>query len=306
MALDSEYKKRTAKSIVIERIFNQRWNSATNSLRVDRVTIKDVSQAIKQFNKKPPIGMKAISDGNPANFFKDFVRVTSSANRNWPETILRRGYTARQETGGGGSFRFVRLPAGQMTAFEEAPQHYPRLDGKECRFRIQSLSLDVKSRLLGRRDESWLMQVAVKLKLVQSHLALCSENKFVEVSDLQQNIKQSGAEIDGLFLGKITPHDAMLITLEAKGRKDDILEDQIAAQVSAIMRMKRIHKNLAAIAGDVNNFYVLPMAMKVIDNSVVYMAEYEPVQYQYNNKISAVTLRSESLCEIVPPVEGIH
>lgn len=306
MAIDDENKKRIAKSIVIENIFNKRWVQSRHSLRDDFVTIKDVSEAIKRFNKKPPLGVKPLSDRNPANFFKDFVRIASSANRNWPDSILKKGYTARQETGGGGSFRFIKLPTGQVTAFEEAPKNYPRLQGQECRFRIQSLSLDVKSRLLGRRDESWLMQVAVKLKLVQSHLALCSENKFVEVSDLQQNIKQSGAEIDGLFLGKITPQDAMLITLEAKGRKDDILEDQIAAQVSAVMRMKRIHKNLEAIAGNANSFYVLPMAMKIIENSIVYMAEYKPVRYEHNSRISVVTLASESLCEIVPPVEGIH
>ncbi len=52
----------------------------------------------------------------------------------------------------------------------------------------------------------------------------------------------------------------MLITVEAKGRTDDILQVQIAAQVTAVMKMKSIQKNLEAIAGDVNEFYILPMA----------------------------------------------
>jgi hypothetical protein len=118
-------------------------------------------------------------------------------------------------------------------------------------------------------------------------------------------LKQSGAEIDGLFLGKVTSHNSMLITVEAKGRGDDILQSQIAAQVNAVMKMKSIQKNLTAIAGDENEFHIIPMAMKVIDESVVYIAEFEAVKYVKNGKITGVTLVNESLCQIIPPVEGI-
>ncbi len=97
----------------------------------------------------------------------------------------------------------------------------------------------------------------------------------------------------------------MLITLEAKGRKDDILETQIAAQVNAVMKNKNIQRNLAAIAGNTEEFYILPMAMKVIDDSVVYIAEYDAVRYQPNKLIKGVSLARESLCEMFPPVEGI-
>lgn len=293
------------KTIILEQIFEGRWDSATQSVPRDLVTLKDVSKAIKRFNRKPPKGLKPMSDKNPANFFKDFIRRISAANRNWPKSVLARGYTARQETGKGNSFRFIRLPAGHVTAFVESESNYPQFPGKECKFRIQSLSLDYKSRLLGRHDESWLMQIAVRLRLVQSHLALCSQRIFIEVSELQQNLKQSGAEIDGLFLGKVTPQNSMLITVEAKGRSDDILQSQIAAQVNAVMKMKSIQKNIAAIAGDENEFYILPMAMKVIEESVVYIAEFETVRYVKNGKITAVALVNESLCQIMPPVEGI-
>ena len=149
------------------------------------------------------------------------------------------------------------------------------------------------------------MQVAAKLRLVQSHLALCSEQSFIEVSELQQNLKQSGAEIDGLFLGKVTSHQSMLITVEAKGRTDDILQVQIAAQVTAVMRMKSIQKNLEAIAGNINEFYILPMAMKVIEESVVYVAEFEPVKYVKDGRVVAVSLVRESLGQIMLSVEGI-
>jgi len=305
MPANDEDKKR--KTVIIEKIFDKRWNPRTRSLSNDLVTVDDLREAIDRFDKKVPKGLKPFDARyNVYAFFKDFVRRTSSANRNWPNSVLRRGYTAQQETGGGKSFRFIKLPAGQVTAFVELATTYPRLEGRECRFRIQSLSLDFETRLVGfGGHESWLMQVAVQLKLVQSHLALCSEHKFLEVADLQQNIKQGGAEIDGLYLGRMTPDSAMLITLEAKGRKDDILETQIAAQVNAVMKNKNIQRNLAAIAGNTEEFYILPMAMKVIDDSVVYIAEYDAVRYQPNKLIKGVSLARESLCEMFPPVEGI-
>ena len=303
MATKSERQNR--KAIIIEQIFDRRWDSGTQSLKRDLVTLRDVSDAIKRFNRKVPKGLKPLSDKNPANFFKDFIRRTSAANRNWPKSVLSRGYTASQETGAGNSFRFVRLPPGHVSAFVVSESNYPQDPGKVCKFRIQSLSLDAKSRLLGRRDESWLMQVAAQLRLIQSHLALCSELSFIEVSELQQNLKQSGAEIDGLFLGKVTSHQSMLITVEAKGKTDDILQVQIAAQVTAVMRMKSIQKNLEAIAGNVNEFYILPMAMKVIEESVVYVAEFEPVKYIKDGKVAAVSLVRESLGQIMPSVEGI-
>jgi hypothetical protein len=149
------------------------------------------------------------------------------------------------------------------------------------------------------------MQVAAKLHLIQAHLALCSDQRFIEVSELQQGIKQSGAELDGLFLGKINANDSMLITVEAKGRKDDILQGQIVSQVNAVLKMKSVQKNLSAIAGNTSTFSILPMAMKVIDESIVYIAEYAAIKYVKNGSEHSVTLVRESLCEIAPPVEGI-
>jgi hypothetical protein len=306
MGNNVEDKKR--KTVIIERIFERRWNPETGSLLNDLVTIDDIKNAVDAFDKNVPKGLKPFGARyNVYAFFKDFVRRTSSANRNWPASVLSRGYTARQETGGGRSFRFIKVPAGQVTAFFEPPAAYPRLKGRECRFRIQSLSLDFETRLVGFwGHESWLMQVAVQLKLIQSHLALCSEHNFVEVADLQQNIKQGRAEIDGLFLGRMSSDSPMLITVEAKGRKDDILETQVAAQVVAVMRNKNIRKNLPAIARNPEDFYILPMAMKIFDDSVIYIAEYDPVRYEPNGVISDVRLVGESLCEIIPPVEGIR
>jgi hypothetical protein len=301
---DADQKRKT---VIIERLFDRRWNTRSKSLTNELVTIDDLRAEIDRFDRKVPKGLEPFDARyNIYAFFKDFVRVAARANRNWPESISRRGYTARQETGGGKSFRFIRIPVGQTTPFIEPPSTYPRLKSQECRFKLQSLSLDLETRLVGFwGHESWLMQVAVQLRLIQSHLALCSEHQFLEVADLQQNIKQGRAEIDGLFLGRTNADSSMLITVEAKGRTDDILESQVAAQVTAVMRNKNIKKNLPDITKDPQSFYILPLAMKVIDESVVYIAEYEPVRYEPNATVEEVNLKSESLCEIVPPVEGI-
>src|SRR6266545_1755536 len=71
MATKSERQNR--KAIIIEQIFDRRWDSATRSLKRDLVTLKDVSETIKRFNRKVPKGLKPLSDKNPANFFKDFI-----------------------------------------------------------------------------------------------------------------------------------------------------------------------------------------------------------------------------------------
>jgi len=71
MATKSERQNR--KAIIIEQIFDRRWDSGTQSLKRDLVTLRDVSDAIKRFNRKVPKGLKPLSDKNPANFFKDFI-----------------------------------------------------------------------------------------------------------------------------------------------------------------------------------------------------------------------------------------
>src|SRR6266404_5298322 len=120
MPANDEDKKR--KTVIIEKIFDKRWNPRTRSLSNDLVTVDDLREAIDRFDKKVPKGLKPFDARyNVYAFFKDFVRRTSSANRNWPNSVLRRGYTAQQETGGGKSFRFIKLPAGQVPAFVEPP-----------------------------------------------------------------------------------------------------------------------------------------------------------------------------------------
>lgn len=170
----------SAKTAVIELLFKQRWDQDRGTLRRPEVSLSDVSSAIRAVN--PSLQEhRRLTDRNPANFFKDFIRNRGSANSNWPASVLQRGYTARQTTGEGHCFEFVPLAHGQTEPFlplvpdpsESTPRH-----------RIESASLPLASRKLGRKDEPWLIQVAVRLRLIQTHLALFSYREILQVDHL--------------------------------------------------------------------------------------------------------------------------
>jgi|ERR1035438_879841 hypothetical protein len=91
------------KTRIIADLFDDasRWNG--DLLDRPLVTLTEVQAAIHSHNLNNP--NDTISSKNPANFFKDFIRKTSTANTNWPASVLGRGYTAKQTTGAGKSFR---------------------------------------------------------------------------------------------------------------------------------------------------------------------------------------------------------
>ncbi len=184
------------KSAIIEEIFKERWNSTRGELSDPLVTLQDLSKAIQNYNSSRK--QRPLSDRNPANFFKDFVRNKRRANKNWPRRILDAGFTARQVTGSGRSFEFVSLAEGQeepfpLNAVPEPTEHTPR-------FKIETISMPLASRRLGRKDEPWLIQVLVKLRIIETHLALFSSRKIIQLDHLQMNLKLSRSEIDALFL----------------------------------------------------------------------------------------------------------
>src|SRR5687768_8733416 len=97
-------------------IFERLWNRQSRRLTRTSVTLRDVQQAIRQYNREHP-KQKKVNDGNPANFFKDFARQRERANTWWPPAVFAMGYTARQKTGGGQSFEFVPIVQGQREPF---------------------------------------------------------------------------------------------------------------------------------------------------------------------------------------------
>jgi len=274
-------------------LFEQRWDEDRGALRRSEVSLSDVSRAIRAVNPSLP-QHRRLSDRNPANFFKDFIRNRASANSNWPASILERGYTARQTTGEGQCFEFVPLAEGQTEPF---PRLVPEPCNSTARHRIESASLPLASRKLGRTDEPWLIQVAVRLRLIQTHLALFSPREILQVDHLQMSVKLRRTEIDAVFLAVEQVEDAhreVLVTCEAKTGRDDILPDQVLEQVRAVFDQRAITQNT-----------VIPLAMKTVGSSEVYVVEFEPVSRAEIDAASELTVASAAIYELSPTVPGI-
>lgn len=277
---------------IIEKLFFDKWNAQTQSFKGSPiVTLKEIGDAIRWHNKQNPDDK--LSDRNPANFFKDFIRNRASANANWPQSVWQEKYTARQTTGGGNVFEFIKAPTDQSEPFPSFVHTYPR-DPNAPRHSLQSVSLPILARLFGQQHETWLTQVAVQLYLIETHLAFQSD-EFLHVSHLQSGIKQANTEIDALYLGEKHNGDELVITVEAKGRRDDILEEQILAQVHSVLRMPKLTGKKA----------VLPMAMKIIGTSLIYIVTYHEIPFKNPIPNALSGIASEAIYELRPPVPGI-
>jgi hypothetical protein len=284
------------KTQVIEALFEERWLGPGKSLDDSVVTLEQVSVAIRAYNRKNR--SNPLSTRNPANFFKDFIRKRKSANDYWPRSVFDRGYTAKQVTGEGLCFEFVRLELGQTEPF---PGSAVQLNPEAPVHRIQSTSMPLASRRLGRRDEAWLVQVIARLHIVETHLALYCSQPIMQIDLLQTNVKLARAEIDALYLGLEQPTTGegdepreVLITCEAKGRGDDILPDQVLAQVAAAFHMRGM---------DIDR--VLPMAAKAVAPSEVHVVQFAPVNRADMPLLEPPKIESEAVYKLVPLVPGV-
>lgn len=281
------------KAQIIGDIFAQRWNARTRTISNPVVTLSDLSRAIQAFNASRK-HHEPLSDRNPANFFKDFIRNKRRANLNWPKRVFDAGYSAQQVTGEGRCFRFVPLAEGQQEAFPqdrtlEPTEHTPRV-------RVETISMPLASRRMGRRDEPWLVQVLVRLRIIETHLALFSGRKIIQLDHLQMNVKLSRSEIDALFLAVEQNENGVsqevLVTCEAKGKNDDILEDQILEQVRAAFGFK-----LAS--------GVLPMAVKAFAPSEIFVVEFGSLNEHQAETATSLRVQSTAIYELRPPIPGI-
>jgi len=284
------------KTQVIEALFEERWQGPGRPLRDSIVTLEQVSVALRAYNRKKR--SNPLSTRNPANFFKDFIRKRKSANDNWPQSVFERGYTAKQITGEGLCLEFVPLQPGQTEPF---PGAGVQLDPKAPAHRIQSTSMPLASRRLGRRDEAWLVQVIARLHIIETHLALHYPEPLLQIDLLQTNVKLARSEIDALYLGlqqqasgEGDEPQEVLITCEAKGRGDDILSDQILAQVVAAFRMRGMHIDR-----------VLPLAAKAIAPSKIHVVQFALVHRADLPLPGTPKIESEATYELVPPVQGV-
>jgi hypothetical protein len=253
---------RSKKPAVIEKIFVDRWDPESNSLTETVVTMSDIGDAIRTLDVE-------LSTDNLANFFKDIVR-NGRRNANFPASVVAAGYTAQQAAGKGdkGVFEFIPLPPGATQAF---PEHEPAAEKLENPLLVQSLCLPMEARKLGREDESWLAQAVAELRLIETHLALHSDLDLIGVAHLMTNMKLGSGEIDSMWRGEIEhpsgETESILIPAEMKSRNEVLELEQVrrGAMAAAAEAERKLSRAEA----------VLPMAVKVLSDHLVWVLEFE-------------------------------
>jgi len=280
---------RSQKPYVIERIYERLLDFSTGRLARSIVTNQDVVEAITWCNEHKGTGL---SDKNPANFMKDIIR-GAGASGMWPQSLHQKRIGGRQVTGDGNVFEFIPYEEGQTEPF---PQRFAYHQGV-TEHKLQSISMPLASKELGRNDETYLIQVAIKLALVETHFALFSSLKVLEVNHLQIGIKLRLTEVDSMYSAIYADESGqkrqMVITVEAKKRGQRILADQIVRQVKAAFN------ETPEIVG-----LVVPLAL-VSANGGIYLAEFIPTRRSESVELESLTLATEVLYKLEPPVKGI-
>jgi len=285
------------KAEIIQMIYDSLWDSRANRLSRSVVTLDDVARAIRKWNSQNPASPRPPSDRNPANFFKDFTRRLAGANAVWPRNLFDKRITARQVTGKGNCFEFIPFKEGQTEAF---PVSVPPPSAATPRHDITSAVLPVASRNFGRADEPWLLQVAVRLRIIESHLSLFSVRKerIRQVDHLQNSVKLNQTEIDAVFLaleeGESGSLRELLITCEAKRENEDLNMEQLMQQPRAAFRLKSVKQDV-----------VIPMAIKTVGASQIHVIEFAEIMRADIEKTEALTISSDSLFTLRPSVPGI-
>jgi hypothetical protein len=166
--------------------------------------------------------------------------------------------------------------------------------------------MPLATKSLGRTDESWLIQVAVQLKVLETHFANLSQAGVVELTHLQTGVKLNRTEIDSLFLavtdGPEGRRTNALVTCEAKQQKDPILGSQVIEQVaSAYASVKNLDLKIES---------VIPIALKALrDRAAIYVAEFEPWTAEEAAVPEAerkdLVVSCSAVYRLTPPVPGI-
>jgi len=275
------------KTVVVEYLFDQHWDANTGTLTKTLMSLDEVADAIRKTNVGRPKQLKA---NNPANFMKDLLRGANASN-NWPASVAARKFMGVQRTGDGECFEFVPYAPGQTEPF---PDKFP-VRSNTPHYAVQSLSLPLATKTLGRSDETWLIQTAVNLRVVETHFSVEAAFPLLEVSHLQMGIKLRSTEIDALFLGKVGDWknpSSVLITCEAKQAKDRFIESQIIHQVQA-----------AFATADVDT--VVPIGLRAVRGVGFYLIEFEAVKRADADLLDELTVASDAIYELRPKVKGI-
>ena len=260
-------------------------------------TFDDVSAAIRYCNDKYNLGLSA---NNPANFMKDLLR-GPSASANWPERLVRLRISGRQLKGENRIFEFIDYAPHQTEPF---PNPFEPTGAEEA-ILLQSISLPLTTKSLGRADESWLVQVAVHLRVLESHFATISSLNVVELTHLQVGVKLGRSEIDSIFFAVIDEDGARLnalVTCEAKQSRDPILGDQIVQQVrDAFESAQRLQMDISL---------VVPIAIKALaPRGAVYLVEFEAwtalEASAHEGNLKELVASNTAIYELRPAVPGV-
>lgn len=278
---------RSQKPQVIDRIYDTLVDPNTGQLTRTVVTSTDVVDAILWCNANQ--GTK-LSEKNPANFIKDVIR-GQGASGMWPKRLHASRIGGRQVTGDGNVFEFVPYEEGQTEAFPQVFGYHAGVREHE----IQSVSMPLASKALGRDDETYLIQVAIKLGLVETHFALYSDLPVIELNHLQIGIKLRLTEVDSMYSATYLDPEGekrqLIVTVEAKKRRQRILPEQIVRQVKAAFNETPVD-------------LVVPLALASAGGGI-YVAEFAPVVREQSDDLESLELAKEVLYRLKPPVKGI-
>jgi hypothetical protein len=279
------------KTIVIEHIFDKLYDAETGTFSRTVVTSEDIQDAKRYCAEH--FGIKAKVEGNHYNFMKDIVR-GKSASKIWPQRLKDLNIGGLQKTGDGSVFEFVHGVAGALDSLDE--DFLP--SEATPSFPVQSLSLPLASKELGRTDESWLLQVAVNLRIVESHFANMANSQIeaLELTHLQMDIKLRKVQIDALFRALQRLPDgspsSVLITVEAKQGNQRILTEQIGRQVIAAF-------------GATETELVIPVAIAAIKGKGIYVVEFAAVARDDLEAFSVPVFHRDAMFVLQPKVKGI-
>lgn len=281
----------SAKTAVIEHLFYvTKGFTPGNALANPVVTSPEIAAAIRATNPAwVAQGGRPLSTDNIANFWKDIIR--GNPNGYWPARVLADGFTADDAIGlgRGAKFVFTALPPGQVGAFVDV---HPSAPATANRILLESVSMPLATKALGRTDENWLAQVGVRLRVVESHFALRSPTAVDEVTFLQTGVKLNLGEVDAAY-SLADGADTWLVAVEAKSRRERIHVPQIQrAAAQLLLDAQARHQRIAG---------VIPMAVKVIGPSELHVVEFDPDVGPGSNGTVVV----DSLVELRPRVTGI-
>lgn len=143
-----------------------------------------------------------------------------------------------------------------------------------------------------------MAQVLVRLRVIETHLALYSKWDVLQVDHLQMSVKLGKTEIDALYLALLQRDrgemQEAIVTCETKGLSDDILEDQVLSQVLATFSMPGVNQDL-----------VIPMAVKARGPSSLHVVEFEAVARAEALTTASLRVSTEAVYEFVPQIQGI-